>query len=110
MLDMQAFKTRGPIANPRLRLIIPKVEAGRSPVISDKIFDDGAKTKALFDNLSEKIGASFSMYNCMACNGFDCLELSRRRLTAARDLLEAAGSPAVETYLASPRYFLEVLQ
>lgn len=54
LLDMQAFKTRGPIANPRLRLIIPKVEAGRSPVISDKIFDDGAKTKALFDNLSEK--------------------------------------------------------
>ena len=50
------------------------------------------------------------MYNCMACNGFDCLELSRRRLTAAGALLEAAGSPAVETYLASPRYFLEVLQ
>ena len=110
LLNMQAFKTKGPIENPRLRLIIPKVEAGRSPVISGRILDEGAKTKALFDNLSEKIGASFTMYNCMACNGFDCLELSRRRLTAAGALLEAAGSPAVETYLASPRYFMEVLQ
>ena len=110
LLDMRKFgEPRESLHNPKLRLIVPKVEAGRSPAIADKATDKGLKRKMLFDNLSEKIGASYTMYNAMACNGFDNPMLSEKRLRAAGALLEAAGQPDVEIYLAPPRYFLEIL-
>lgn len=111
LLDMDHFGVQAQrLEHPRLRLIVPKVEAGRHPAITDTIADRDSRKKALFDNLSEKIGASFTMYNSMACNGFDTPELAQRRLAAAEQLLEAAHWPDVELYIASPRHFLEVLK
>jgi hypothetical protein len=111
LLDMRTFgEPRERLDNPKLRLIVPKVEVGRSPVIADKVGDSGLKRKMLFDNLSEKIGASYTMYNAMACNGFDNPVLAGKRFRAAEALLDAAGQPDVEIYLAPPRYFLEVLK
>ncbi|MDR2161232.1 MAG: hypothetical protein LBO77_03725 [Desulfovibrio sp.] len=111
LLDMRMFgEPRERLDNPKLRLVVPKVEAGRSPAIADRVADTGLKRKMLFDNLSEKIGASFTMYNSMACTGFDNPMLAGRRLHVAEALLAAAGQPDIEIYLASPRYFLEVLK
>lgn len=111
LLDMRHFAASKPVlTSPRLRLIMPRVEAGRSPVIVSKTADQGLVAKMLFDNLAEKIAASFTMYNCMAGNGFDTPFLASRRLEAVQALLRASGGPQAETYLAPARYFLEVLQ
>jgi len=111
LLDMRHFAAPEPtLTSPRLRLIIPRVEAGRSPVIQVTTDDQALVAKMLFDNLSEKIAASFTMYNCMASSGLDTPLLAARRLSAVQALLRAAGGPWVETCLAPPRHFLEVLR
>jgi len=111
LLDMRHFAASKPIlASPRLRLIMPRVEVGRTPAVVMNTEDQGLVAKMLFDNLSEKIAASFTMYNCMAHGGFDTPLLATRRLSAAEALLRAAGALKVETYLAPARYFLEVLK
>jgi hypothetical protein len=111
LLDMRHFAASSSVlTSPRLRLIVPRVEAGRDPVITSKTTDQGLVAKMLFDNLAEKIAASFTMYHCMASNGFDSPFLAMRRLSAVQTLLRVAGEPHVETYIAPAKYFLEVLQ
>ena len=111
LLDMRHFAAPKPVlTSPRLRLIMPRVEPGRSPVIAAKTEDQGQVAKMLFDNLAEKISASYTMYNCIASSGFDSPYLAERRLHAVQALLRAADNPHAETYLAPARYFMEVLQ
>lgn len=111
LLDMRQFSaSRAVLESPRLRLIVPRVESGRDPVIISRAEDQGLVAKMLFDNLAEKIAASFTMYNSMASCGLDTPQLAMRRLSAVQALLRAAKSPHVETYLAPARHFLGVLR
>ena len=111
LLDMRHLSApKAVLKSPRLRLIVPRVEAGRDPVIINRVEDQGLVAKMLFDNLAEKIAASFTMYNSMASCGLDTPQLAVRRLKALQALLLAAKSPYVETYLAPARHFLEVLR
>jgi hypothetical protein len=111
LLDMRAFAAPFEVLdNPRLRMIVPHVEVGRKPVIATKVTDRSLMAKMLFDNLSEKISASFTMYNSIATCGLDSPLGAARRFAAVQSLLAKVNIQAVEVYLAPARYFLEVLK
>lgn len=110
LLDLRsAAASQEVLRNPSLRLIIPKSEAGRDPVIKAPITHRGAMVKALFDNLSEKIGASFTMYNAFAMGGFDRGDQASDRLADAERLIRLYDLPCIESYIAPPRHFMDVL-
>ncbi len=110
LLDMQDYSTKDAIIkNPHLRMIIPKVEMGRHPVICNKEINTDNMAKLIFDNLSEKICSSFTMYNRIAVPGFDSSKQASSRLEASRLLVGKAALQSIEIYIAPPRYFLEVL-
>lgn len=110
LLDLRKFAAPDDvILDPKLRLIMPKVEMGRSPVITDLIKDKEVMSKLLFDNLSEKISPSFTLYNKLAVSGIDTPKRADSRLHAAKTLIRQAALPYIENIISPPRYYLEVL-
>lgn len=110
LLDLRAYAAQEAVLkSPTLRLIIPKVEMGRYPVINIREKNLDNMTKLIFDNLSEKIGSSFTMYNRIAVPGFDNAKQAFYRLQAARLLIQTAVLQSVELFIAPARYFIEVL-
>jgi hypothetical protein len=109
-VDLSAFGAKEQaICTPNVRLVLPRTEAGRVHPIIDRIDKAGTLIKLLFDNASEKISASFTLYNHMAASGFDNPQLASRRFLAMRRLVEEGCISQASMILAQPRYFLEVL-
>jgi len=109
-LDLSAFAVpTQSLHNPRLRFLLPRVEAGRARPVVERLGPPGALAKLLFDNASEKIGSSFTLYNRLALPGFDTPSLAERRLATMVRLVAEAEIARAEMVLAEPRYFLEVL-
>ncbi len=110
LLNMSSYSSKeSVIRNPKLRMIVPKVEMGRKPVIYTKETKTDNMTKMIFDNLSEKIGSSFIMYNKIAVPGFDTAKEASSRLKTSRLLVKKSRLQCVEMFIAPPRYFLEIL-
>lgn len=108
-VDFTAWEAKPAIlSNARFRIIVPKVEAGRVPSIRVPLRGAGL-AKVLFDNASEKIGTSFTMYDRLASSGFDDAHLAAARylrmqaLAASHDLVNA------ESVIATARAFLEIV-
>jgi len=71
------------LVNPAVSVIFPKVEMGRSdPETKPLALDRGLRRK-LFDNLTEKIGATLLLYDELPVQGFDSPEASAARLSFA---------------------------
>ena len=68
------------LVNPEISVVFPKVEMGRGdPEISAVSKGRGLRRK-LFDNLTEKIGSTFLLYDALPIQGFDSPELGAARL------------------------------
>lgn len=91
----------------RIRIIVPKVEPGRPTPVRLPLSGAGL-VKALFENASEKIGSSFTMYDTLASCGFDTPLLAAKRLRQMHDLVETGLIVDAESIIAAPRAFLEI--
>ena len=68
------------LVNPQISVVFPKVEMGRGdPEISPIKKGRGLRRK-LFDNLTEKIGSTFLLYDELPIQGLDSAELGAARL------------------------------
>ena len=68
------------LVNPQISVVFPKVEMGRGdPEISPVMKGRGLRRR-LFDNLTEKIGSTFLLYDELPIQGLDSPELGAARL------------------------------
>ena len=96
------------IVNPTVTIIFPKIEAGRdTPVVQD-ISEPHKLTLQLFNNATEKIGATTLLYEAVAVDTVDTPDLMRRRLEDMQAFVHSAGHVRqAKTTLASPRNCLD---
>ncbi|HET6455792.1 MAG TPA: hypothetical protein VFI02_15420 [Armatimonadota bacterium] len=75
------------LVNPQISVVFPKVEMGRGdPEISPAKKGRGLRRR-LFDNLTEKIGSTFLLYDELPIQGFDSPELGAARLEFADEFM-----------------------
>ncbi|MBM3310175.1 MAG: hypothetical protein FJY80_01565 [Candidatus Aminicenantes bacterium] len=102
-LDLGAFaSTEDVLVDPDLVLLFPRVEAGRRSHIRRPVGDPRTAAKAFFDNMSQKIGESFLLYDRLALPGQDTSDLAAARLRAAKRLARHPSVRLTASVLAGP--------
>jgi len=68
------------LVNPKVSVVFPKVEMGRGDPEISPVRKGGGLRRRLFDNLTEKIGATLLLYDRLPIPGFDSPEAASARL------------------------------
>ncbi len=103
-LDMGRFQTKQDvIENPRLTVILPRVEQGRKEYHSQEEKDPQKVSRVLFENASEKIGQSVLLFEAVPFVCLDTPESAGRRLGAIQALLEYEKLERVVGIVCGPR-------
>ena len=76
------------LVNPNVSVIFPKVEMGRGDPEISPMRKGGSLRRRLFDNLTEKIGSTFLLYDELPVQGFDSPELGAARLEFVDRLMD----------------------
>lgn len=88
-VDMSSFQTPfDRITDPRITLIFPKIEEDRRKTIITEMKHKQSIKKALFENISEKIGETFLLYESVPVPGLDTTSLAKDRLRKIDSLLK----------------------
>jgi hypothetical protein len=92
------------LINPKVRLIFPKIEAGREKAIFKDIQDNRKLKKLLFDNATEKIANTTLLYESIPVGCLDSPYLMKKRLEAMERFINGKTFEIIEakTILASP--------
>ncbi|MBA7505570.1 hypothetical protein ES706_04239 [subsurface metagenome] len=109
-IDLRSKATSEDIlVNPKVTLILPKIEEGRQEVIVGDITDKRKLTKLLFDNATEKIANTALLYETIPVGCLDSPDLMRKRLKAMERFVsgETFEIKRAKTILASPRNCLK---
>jgi len=109
-IDLRSKATSEDIlVNPKVTLILPKIEEGRREVIVGDITDKRKLTKLLFDNATEKIANTALLYETIPVGCLDSPDLMRKRLKAMERFVsgETFEIKRAKTILASPRNCLK---
>ncbi len=102
--DLSAYQSSSSsLVSPECLIIFPRIEQGREGFKAWPIEDQRKAARLLFANLTEKIAASFVLYDVLAIPGLDSRELAAARLRAVFNLLaQPELQPPVEV-LSNPR-------
>lgn len=76
------------ITDTKITVILPHIEEDRSECIAVDVNDKRTMAKALFDNISDKIGNTVLLYDKIAIGGFDNDALMRNRLCAVHKFVD----------------------
>ena len=68
------------LVSPQVSIVFPKVEMGRGDPEISPVSKGGGLRRKLFDNLTEKTGSTFLLYDELPVQGFDSPELGAARL------------------------------
>ncbi len=74
------------LENPEVVLVFPRVERNAED-FAVKEMEEPEATKALFDNITEKVGQPVLLYDCLPVGGWDTPESLRRRLEVVTSFL-----------------------
>ncbi|MBW2147533.1 MAG: hypothetical protein JRG73_17175 [Deltaproteobacteria bacterium] len=93
-VNFEKVQTRADrLENPRVIILLPRIETGRQDVTIDRKVSEGKLRKALFDNLGEKASAQLQLYDGrVSVAPLDTQALAQRRLEAASAL---SGHPCI---------------
>jgi hypothetical protein len=94
------------LTDPTLSFVFPHVEHGIEGVSIHEIVDERDLMRRLFENASEKIGASLLLHEELTAVSMDTPGLASERLSAIRKML-TADIRSARTVSAAPRHCLE---
>ncbi len=97
------------LLSPSLRIVSPKVESGRDRAIVARLDRREKLVRLLFDNATEKQGATLLLYDRLPLPSLDTPELAARRLRAMEALVDRATIKSARTTLCGARNCLEGL-
>jgi len=97
------------LLNPNVTLLFPRIEAGREVAIVNDVTDKRKLKKMLFDNATEKIGATTLLYESIPIGSFDTPYLMSKRLEAIERFSSGEVFPIkrAKTILAGPQNCME---
>jgi hypothetical protein len=102
-LDLSAFRAKKvKLVNPAVIIIIPRIEEGRGKFDRTWIKNKRQAAKALFDNISEKLGETVLLYDRWPVSGLDSAPLALARIKAVAQLMEDKALKGVAYVLAGP--------
>lgn len=91
------------IKNPSsIYLLFPRIEREREDFLCDPVRDLEKATKALFDNISNKLSETFILYDRIPVLGFDEKRMAIRRLHCAKQLVKHEAVKQIASILANP--------
>ncbi len=97
------------LENPAVEIILPKIEEGYKDAIISEMKNEKEITKVLFENASEKIGATALMYSQFPMAGLDDQEQAYRRFLAMQRLVSKMKLIRVWSFIASPEQCLDII-
>jgi len=96
------------IVNPTVTIIFPKIETGRDKPIVQDIGEPRKLTLQLFNNATEKIGATTLLYEAVPVDTVDTPDLMQKRLQDIQTFVRSAGRiRQAKSTLASARNCLD---
>jgi hypothetical protein len=101
-VDFRSFEfPEDSVKNPLVEIILPKIEeGGESPVVNEVKLEKDI-VKILFENASEKIGATTLMYDQFPIAGFDNQKQAERRFAAMQSLVHKMRPRRVWSFIAA---------
>lgn len=91
-VDMSGFQTSfDELEDPAIIIVFPHVEHKWDKTIKGQIEDKRVLKKSLFDNISEKIGKSFVLYESLPMSGLDSEESVDRRMENVEGFVDKAN-------------------
>lgn len=109
-IDLRSSTTREDILlNPKVTLLLPKIEEGREEAIFEDVTDKRKLAKLLFDNATEKIANTTLFYDSIPVGCLDSPDLMWKRLKAMERFVsgETFKIKRAKTILASPKNCLK---
>jgi len=109
-VDMRQIATLSEqLTNPTISIIFPRIEIGHQRAVVDDIPQPRSLIRMLFEIASEKIGATYLLYEELAATGLDSPQLAQARLDAISRLVSASNweIKQARTTLAGPKSCLE---
>ena len=97
------------IKNPKVEIIIPRIEDGKEKVIINEIESRDHLAKELFERASEKIGSTGLMYDSFPMVGFDNQKQAETRFMAMKKLAEKMNLIRAINFIGSPGKCREIL-
>ncbi|GAH37994.1 unnamed protein product, partial [marine sediment metagenome] len=103
-LDLSPYKTDfEELKTPRSVVILfPRIEEGRKGFLLNLIEDRRKATKALFDNISQKIAENVILYDKIPVLGFDEKQMALARLKYASQLVHHKTITKIASVLSNP--------
>jgi hypothetical protein len=109
-LDLGHVQTPADVlVSPSLRIVSPKVESGRERAVVTRLDRREKLVKLLFDNATEKHGATVLLYDRLPLPSLDTPALMARRLRAMHGLVDRATIKSARSTLCGARNCMEGL-
>ncbi|MFC2168963.1 hypothetical protein ACFLRM_00135 [Acidobacteriota bacterium] len=104
-LNLSSFKTRfEEIKNPdSVFILFPRIEHGFKGIIMSPFKDHRNVSKALFDNISQKLTETVVLYDKLPVLGFDYTELALNRLKIASQLTQHNSITQIASVISNPK-------
>ena len=102
-LDLSSYKNNlRKIANPRVVILLPKIEEGRKGFLLSSFKDERIAAKAIFDNISQKLSETVILYDKIPILGLDKRELASKRWKSVTELAHHQSIIKIASVLTNP--------
>ena len=103
-LDLSSHKTGfEKFTNPSgIVILFPRIEEGREGFLLTPIEDKRKASKALFDNISQKLAETMILYDCVPILGLDEKEMASKRIKEINALVQHRTIVEMATILSNP--------
>lgn len=95
------------LKNPKIRIIYPKVEAGRDRAIITDISQRKRLIRILFENATEKSGTTVLLYETLPMPSLDSFDLMIKRVKTMEKFIDSMDIISAENILCGPKNCLE---
>jgi hypothetical protein len=106
-IDMRNVAAQPRYLNPSVTIVDARIESGRDTAIVKTISQKERIVKLLFDNATEKFGATFVLYDRVLVESLDTSDLMDRRLGAMYRFVEEVNLNPVKSTLAGAQNCME---
>lgn len=103
-LDLSSYKTDfEKFTDPSgIMILFPRIEEGREGFLLTPLEDKRKASKALFDNVSQKLAETMLLYDCIPVLGLDEKEMAFKRLKEINEFVHHKAIVKIATILSNP--------
>lgn len=103
-MDLSSYKTDfDKLTNPSgVMILFPRIEEGREGFLLNPMEDKRKASKALFENISQKLAETVILYDCIPVLGLDERDMAFKRLKEVKELVHHEATIKIASILSNP--------